>query len=41
MGKMTSELRLVYDAVFRKRVQDRERSRIEKYGFKLGKIRHF
>lgn len=41
MGKMTSELKLVCDAVFRKTVQDRERSRIEKSGFKIGKISYF
>lgn len=38
MDKMTSGLKLIYQAVFRKGVLDVERSRIEKSGTKTGKI---
>lgn len=39
MEKMTSEVKLVYHAVFRRRVQDGERSRIEQSRSKAEKTR--
>lgn len=41
MEKATSELKLVYHAVFRKRVQDIERSRIDKFRSKAEKTSYF